>query len=190
MYKTTIYITNPEGISIDLGNTSAYINGLRLSGKVLLQQGYSVFETAETNYLPVATGATKLSDLRKLDSLYPYNHKLLIEGYSYIDNFKGEQLYQGVDEYFGSLLTYVPPETFAIPENTNNYDIYTIDVIDIGSVFKVKVDKSNGTWQNETYDYSWSVGRSTSNQLWFKLILSSSEDYKSAVVSSVKVRVV
>lgn len=190
MYRTTAYVTNPAGMSIDLGHTSAFVNGLQSTGLVTLKQGYNVFETNASNWGEIPVGLYTLQDVRKEDPLYPYNHKYLLEGYPYADTFNGERVYLGVEEYFGELLTYVPPEIFASPDNATNYTIFTIDdTMDI-PVFKVKVNKQDGTWANEKFSVDWTTNKRGSDTLWLKMILSSSTDYTSPVVTSIKVRVV
>lgn len=188
-YTTTVYITNPDGFTLDVGNTSLYVNEIQMTGLVKLQQGYTVIRTTESNYHVVPPGLNKLSDLRKADPLYPYNHKLLIEGYVYPDTFKGERLYQGVEEYFGLLSKYVPPELFSSSDRDNDLSVFTIEKPS-DAVFKVKADKTDGTWANETTSVSWSIARGPSNRLWLKLVFTASEDYRSSVVKSVQMRVI
>lgn len=188
LYRTTVYTTNL--VSIDLGNTSAYVNGIQVSGEVMLQPGYSVFETSETNWQVVPNGLTKISDLKKRDPLYPYNHKYLIEGYVYSDTFKGEKIYAGVEEYFGELLEYTPPEVFSSPESDQDMTIYTIEDETGDLIFKVKVDKTDPSWSNECYEPSWLVSRGDNNEIWIKMVLESSSGVTSPIVSSIKVRVV
>jgi hypothetical protein len=190
MYRTTVYVSNEDGLVLDLGGTSAFVNSIQMSGQVELRQGYSVFETTESNWLGVPTNLTKLSDLRKADPLYPYNHRYLIEGYVYSDAFKGERVYAGVEEYFGSLLSFTSPELFASPESDGNLDIYTLDDSDGRLVFPVKVNKSDASWSLEQFEQTWLVSRGANNQLWFKMLLNSASGFTSPIVSSVRVRVV
>jgi len=190
LYKTTVYVTNPLGLTLDLGSTSAYINGIQMSGLIELRQGFSVFETTESNWIEIPTGFTTLSDLRKSDPLYPYNHRYIVEGYQYSDMFTGERLYTGVEEYFGSLLTFVPPELFASPEMDGNLTVYTLDDTDGRLVFPVKVNKSDATWQLEQFNQEWLVSRGENDTLWFRLVLDSVTGMTSPIVSQVRVRVI
>ena len=57
------------------------------------------------------------------NDLFPYNHKYLIEGYSYSKNFNGDKVYLGMDKCFASLMKYVPIEVFYMKRNNNNLDI-------------------------------------------------------------------
>ncbi len=188
LYRTTIYNTNDT--SIDLGHTSAYLNGLQVSGQVFIPAGYSVFETAETNYQVISPGIKRLAYLKKEDSLYPYNHKYLIEGYVYADQFKGERLYPGMEEYFGELMKHVPLEIFSSVEMDGNYRVFSMDDSYGDVLFKVKIDRSSASWADERFSVGWSVGRGSFHQLWLKMLLHSKTNQTSAVVNQIKVRVI
>lgn len=190
LYRTTLYVSNEEGQSIDLGNTSAYLNGLQVSGLVLVRQGFSVFETSSGNWQELPTGLMTVSALRKKDPLYPYNHKYLIEGYQYADTFRGDKIYIGVEQYFGELLIYVPPELFASPDSTGNLKVYTLDDLNGRLLFTVKVNKSDSAWQSEKYQVDYVVSKGESNQVWFKAVLNSAVDYSSPVLSSIRIKVI
>lgn len=188
LYSTTIYTTNDTQIS--LGSTSAYLNGLQVSGDVFIPSGYHVFETSRTNWQAISPSLNRVSLLQKADSLYPYNHKYLIEGYPYIHSFKGERVYYGVQEYFGKLLTYVPLELFSLPENGNNFSIFTLEDIDGDVYFKVKINPADTDWNNEYCNVDWSIKNGQSNVIYLKLLLESINNKSSPVVNNVKIRVI
>ncbi len=187
-YQTTVFIDKPEGTYIDLGSTSAFINGALTTGRILLRAGYSVFVTNDSNYVPVESGLTTYDDLTLADPLYPYNHKYLIEGYTYGTGYNGERVYPGLGEYFGKLLSFVGTEVFE--SSGVDLSIYTIDETTQDFIFKVKVDKSMDNWLGERYEIDWSVRRSDSNTLYVKAILATSSTSRTPVLDSFKIRVI
>jgi len=191
-YSCTLYIESPDGRYIDLGDTSAYINGSQVSGQVYLSQGYSVFATADSNWIEVDSALSSSDELEKADPLYPYNHKLLVEGYSYSGSFTGEQIYQGADERFGALMVYRSPEEFAYaePGDALYYSMFTIEDADENWYIKVKVDKTDASWLEELFSSNWSVQSGETNQVYVKALLSTSDAGKTPRIDSFKVRVI
>lgn len=191
-YACTLYIESPDGRYLDLGDTSAYINGSLVSGQVYLPQGYSVFATADSNWIEVDESLTTSDQLEKADPLYPYNHKFLVEGYSYSGTFSGEKVYQGADAFFAVLMVYRSPEEFAYAEVEDPlyYKMFTIEDADGNWYIKVKVDKTDATWSQELYSSDWFVQSGTTNQLYVKALLSTSDTGKTPRIDSFKVRVI
>jgi hypothetical protein len=104
--------------------------------------------------------------------------------------FFGEKVYLGVEEFFGTLMKYEVPELFLVPENINNFDIYTTDITPTNLVFKIKVNKADATWSLEQCSASWTLNTQGYDKIWFKLGLQASDANISPVVSSVKIRVI
>jgi len=179
-----------DGRYLDLGHTGAFLNGVPVTGKVLLRSGYSVFSTSDSNWITVSEGLITLDTLRDADSLYPYNHRYLIEGYLYPDSFTGERIYSGVEEYFGQLLEYVAPELFDSPQHEGNLGVYTLDTNSDDTYFKVKVDKTDASWQNELFSSTWLVHRDSTNDIYVKAVLNTSNSNKTPRIDSFSVRVV
>ena len=191
-YITTVYVATPEGRYIDFGSTGITVNGTPMSGEVHLKQGYSLLSTADSNWQEIIVGITDIESLKANDPLYPYNHRYLIEGYPYTSAFSGDQIYTGVDEYFGRKLEYVAPEFFAFLDTTddNYWTAFTIENVDGNLYFKVKVNKGDASWLEERVVPDWSVQSASSNQVYVKLVFSSSNSECSPVVESFKVRVI
>lgn len=192
LYETTVYIDDPNGRYLELGDTSAYLNGRLVSGKVFLPQGYTVFGTSESNYIEVNSGLLSAAALESEDPLYPYNHKYLIEGYNYADSFSGDEIYQGVNEYFGKLLTYRSPEEFAYfePNDRGYYDAFTIENGNGNWYIKVKVNKSDSSWQEEQLSASWVVQSSGTNELYVKALMGTTNSGQTPKIDWFKVRVI
>ena len=191
-YSTTLYIESPRGRYIDLGSTSAYINGNLVSGQVFLPQGYSTFATSDSNWIELDTSLSTADELEAADPLYPYNHKYLVEGYPYAGSFVGDRIYQGVDEYFGCLMVYRSPEEFVFAQegDPNFYKMFTIEDVDGNWYIKVKVDKTDSSWQEELFSTDWAVQSAPTNQLYVKALLSTSEAGRTPRIDSFKVRVI
>lgn len=191
-YTTTVYVSAAEGRTIDFGPKSIIVNGTNLSGQVFLRQGYSVLGVSDVNWVTVQTGITDVASLKFADPLYPYNHKLLIEGYPYPGAFTGEKVYTGVEEYFGVKLSYMAPDLFSYlqPSDKNYYTVFTIEELDGAIYFKVKVNKKDSTWSEELYEADWTIQNSDTNQLWVKAIMSSSADGKTPRIENFRVQVI
>lgn len=189
-YTTTIFIEADEGRFIDLGPTGAFINGTLLAGEVHLQKGHTVLATSDSNWREIEDDITTLGALKRADSLYPYNHRYIVEGYNYPASFTGERVYTGVDEYFGRLLTFVPPEQFNSDDSDTDLGIFTVDDPSGDMFFKVKVDRTDATWLNELYDIDWLVHADTSNLIYVRAILSAVDNANSPVIENFKVRVI
>jgi len=191
-YSTTLYVDDPDGRYLDLGDTSAHINGSLVSGLVFLPSGYTVFATSDSNWAEVSAGLTSVDALERADPLYPYNHRYLVEGYVYPDSFSGEEIYQGADQYFGKLMVYRSPEEFAYSEPGDSlyYGMFTVEDGDENWYIKVKVDKTDASWLDEQYSPSWTVQSSETNQLYVKALLSTSDEGQTPRIDSFKVRVI
>lgn len=187
-YSCHFYIGSHEGRYFELGNTSAKIDGRIVTGSVYVQAGYHSFQTNRTNWLNITNELTTLDDLKAEDVLYPYNHKLLIEGYSYSDHFSGEKIYNGADSHFGVLCSYVSPERF-YAEHDGDLTVYTIEYFDDHLFFKVKTDPGDLSWKNEEVEIEYMLRSGSSNELYIKAILTTSDVKRSPKIHSIRVRV-
>jgi hypothetical protein len=185
-----MYVEAIEGRYLDLGNTGAYINGKLVAGTIHLPQGYHSFATSFTNWYEVPADITNAIDLEEQDPVYPFNHKLMIEGYDYPSGFEGEQLYIGVTEYFGSLLNYVTPERFNDPSNDGNLHVYTIEEYGGKLYFKIKITPSDSSWTRELVQPVYMLRLDDSNLLYIKAILRSDNLSVTPHINSIQVRVV
>lgn len=191
-YATTVYIAEAVGRYIDFGPFPVSINGQTVSGRAFLPQGYSVVGVNDSNWQEIETTGLTADALRQQDSLYPYNHRYLIQGYTYGSSYTGERVYTGVSEYFGRLLRYVVPEAFDIltPSDSRYYNVFTfVDTSDRRYV-KIKVDKSDSSWRDELVDSDWIVQTSADNKIYVRAVLQSSEAGLTPQIQSFKVTVI
>lgn len=186
-YKTTVEVAQPEGIAIDFGNSVVLINGTTRQGVVRLPVGQTVIETSALNYKTIPTNLLTEAEVRAADPLYPYNHKYLIEGYVYRNDFAGKKVYPGVGTYYGLKMVYVSPEEF---ETTTRLDAFTLDK-DFGTTYiKVKANKADGSWIEEQFDVKWMVSDSATNNLYVRADLETSDSSFSPKIDHFKVRVI
>lgn len=168
-YVCVVEIRNPEGIVIDVGDSPIIIDdisytnkidGTVLTGKTTADSGLHTIKVHKSNWKEVSPGATDLADLQAKDILYPYNHKLLIEGYDYNSSFADTQVYTGVDLFTETVMKQV--SIFDVMNNVavDNYNVFALDVDTPNShedgnlptrVFVLKVDENNPDFQNERF---------------------------------------
>lgn len=189
-YKCCFQIKDIEGRFFDFGNTSAYIDGRQVTGTVHVAEGYHTFATSDTNWYDVEEGIASHTDLEEADPAYPFNHKLMIEGYRYPGAFQGARVYEGADEYFGSLLEYVSPEEFAEDENEANLNIYTVENYEGRLYFKVKADPSDGSWIEEYVKIDYMLRTEDTSDLYIKAIISTRDPTVTPNINTISVRVV
>lgn len=65
-------------------------------------------------------------DYEKLDPLFPYNHKLLIEGLAYATTHQGEKLYKGANMFAAYLPQRLSESDFGLFGAQGDYNIYSI----------------------------------------------------------------
>ena len=191
-YTCTVYVDAAEGRTIDFGPRSLLVNGKEVSGAVLLNQGYSIVQVSDINYGLVEAGITDVETLKIKDPLYPHNHKLLLGGYGYPSGFNGDQIYLGLDEFFGTKLKYIAPDYFAFlePSAKNYYNVFTVEDVDGKLYFKVKVNKTDASWTEELYDMTWNYQSTNSSSLWVKAILTADQKDNSPKLDSYQVQVI
>jgi len=191
-YSTTMYVESPDGRYLDLGSTSAYVNGSLVSGQIYVPQGYSTFATSDANWIELDTSLASVDALEAADPLYPFNHKYLVEGFPYPDSFVGDRIYQGASEIFGDLMVYRSPEEFAFAEvgDALFFKMFTIEDVNGNWYIKVKVDKTDATWQQEIFSADWAVQSATTNKLYVKALLGTSETGRTPRIDSFNVRVI
>lgn len=189
-YRCWVYIDSIEGRTIDFGPNGCIIDDVPVSGWFTLDQGYHKFETSSSNWKPIEANLSTAKQLEEKDELFPYNHKYLIEGYSYKNGFSGDKIYLGVDKSFASLLKYVPPEVFYMKENENNLDIFTAEELGGFYYFKVRILNSDSSWKKENNSVIIQKQTTESNKIYVKALLKSSDEGISPHINSFSIRVI
>ena len=180
-YLETVYqIDNPDGLWVDLGDASATVNNQPVGpGITLLPAGLHTFRTLtrntaslpEDNFGPFSS----MDDLNTALALTPLgksrmNHKLLIEGVNYADDFPQDQKkYLGVDLYCEAVAQQVG--IFDLIHNVDPskpYNYFALDTRADGTqVIVVRYDRLNDDKDNEYISLSYYVG----NNMYDRVIL-------------------
>lgn len=168
-YKTTVYVSNKNGKAIDFGSKPVIVDGVPVIGSTTIAYGrHSIWVHKDRWAYVDPSGCTTITDLKAVDSLYPYNHRALVEGITYPAGWVSTeaQVYTGFDivaEYF---MTQTSIFDFAHNMKADDYTRFAMDV-DVAdpaatvsavrtlkpsqSVFLLKVDTSHGDFTNEKY---------------------------------------
>jgi len=186
-YNITIEVEKIEGRYIDLGYTSATVDGFEKTGLIKLEKGFHTIKTSSANYLKVTSYLESLEELEEEDKLYPYNHKYLFEGYSYPESFQGEKNYFGFDSRFSFLLNYVPEEKFDIYKDLS---VYTMVEKEDYTYFKVNVNVSDYSWKKERNNVIIYGSEDLNNIFYVKAIVRSSDTGRAPHINSLVVRVI
>lgn len=171
-YICVVEIDNPEGISIDVGDfpmivdNTSYTNKIDntvLTGKAGDNTGIHKIKVHKSRWKYVTPNLNTLAELKSADPLYPYNHKLLVEGYVYGSSYPitSEKKYHGVDLFAETLMKKVSPFDIYNNVKEDNYDVYALDKDAPGThtdgnskptkVILLKIDEDDANFQNETF---------------------------------------
>jgi hypothetical protein len=172
-YICVIQILNPEGVEIDVGDQKIFVDDVAytnkidssvLTGQKGTQTGIHTIKVHKNNWIEVTPELNSLAALQAADPLYPYNHKLLIEGYKYgvLYSETDEQVYGGADIFAETTMTKVSIFDMINNVASDRYDVYALDRDAPNShepslnnepsrVFVLKVDETNPDFQNERF---------------------------------------
>jgi hypothetical protein len=203
-YITLIEVLND--IIIDFGDKEIIIDNQRETGvtKVLGKtntfDGIHEVKVHKNNWKHVVPEFNSLSELIAADSLYPYNHKLLIEGYDYGSDWLGDvdKIYTGVDLFFECRMKQI--SLFDLSENldtSNEYKYFALDR-DIANthtggnsstrVFVVKADDTNADLVNERFNIRFDLSNQKYNYLRFRADLETQSSANSPVMGPYKLK--
>jgi len=171
-YSCYFEIVDSNGKTIDFGDKACTIDGAKISGAIIISAGIHKFTTKADNwhdvaqdYLALLSGVTSQEILESIDPLYPYNHKLLIEGFPYLtgSGYQGERIYTGTStsaEFYATRSSLFDLENNLLDENQYGHfsirsvgdDTYpTISVV-------VRFDVNNSDYTNELFTIKWRSG--------------------------------
>lgn len=177
-YYTSILIKNSNGIVINVGNNPINIDNVNYTGVIspdVLNAGTHEIRVHQDFWNEVEPNLTSLEALKAADILYPFNQKLLIEGYAYsFTDDNEERIYQGVDRFAGFLCKKI--SLFDIANNIKSSDFgkYAIDTDVSGAtpngesyILIVNCDNSKADFVNEKFVLEFNL----TNQLYSYLAL-------------------
>jgi len=175
IYSCSFEIISKDGKQLDFGDRVCKLDGQHVSGVIRVLSGVHKFETTSDNWFDIADnyigsvgiGATITTEetLKKIDPLYPYNHKLVIEGFPYSTDFQGEKIYSGTDtsgEFYATRAS-----LFDLENNLKEYGYFSTRGIGKDAeastlALFVRYDSNNSDYVNELFLSKWRVGQSTS----------------------------
>ena len=185
LYVTTFEVVSEEGSTLDLGSTSAYLDGVLTSGTVLVPLGFHTFKTDQNNWADIEEGLSTESELQNKDPLYPYNHKYIISGYTYPSGFTGNKYYNGVYNNFGMILTYLSKPEF---KTSTLLNVYTVDTDENNIYFLVKTLKGFDDWTNEEFAIEITLPSDEVTSIYLKAVLNSNDEISSCVLKNFTLR--
>jgi hypothetical protein len=161
-YFCVVNVIGDRGLYLDVGPNNIWVDEIARNGKqVFLATGFHNVRVHKNNWFYVPPEIAYLATLKAADPLYPYNQKLLIEGYDYAAGFDYPEfeIYTGVDffaEYtmkkmriFDFLHT-IPASDFV--HFATDYDLPDSYSNTYGNMlFLVKVDENLSDAQNEKF---------------------------------------
>jgi hypothetical protein len=210
-YITIVEILDPNGISIDVGDNHIIIDGKKytnqvggdvLSGRTKSFNGLHEVKVYKSNWrhaTPDLDTLTGTSGLIAADSLYPYNHKLLIEGYSYGTSFPSgqERIYLGADTFFERRMRKISAFDLVSNASANDYQYYALDrdapTTHTGGnsstrVFVVKVNERNPDLINEEFEIRFNMVNLQYSYFRLKATLSTGDENITPSLDSFKLK--
>jgi len=172
-YLTTyIIVRNSSGLAIDLGDSWAWLDGRGIKGSVVIPEGTHLFKVHVNNTAELPDGYSSYgteADLQNDDPLYPYNHKLLIEGVPYASDYTEEKKYLGVDLYCESIAKRV--SVFDLLHNIQESDFgkFAVDSLADGKrVIAVQYDPFDSNYGNERFALTYTTDNNMFDRLIFQ----------------------
>jgi hypothetical protein len=170
-YTCYFEVVDSDGIILDFGERTCVIDGSEISGVQNVSSGIHKFSTNAENWFDIANNitnggfatpnyVTSEEELETLDPLYPYNHKLIIEGFPYTTDFQGEKVYTGTDisaEFYATRTS-----MFDLENNHQTYGYFSVR--GVGSSTKptlavvLHFDANNPDYANELNVIKWRSG--------------------------------
>ena len=181
-YSTIARVDDPAGVSIDLGSTTMTIDGVDRTGVVLLAAREHSISITLTNWSAVTPGLSSLEGLEAADPLYPYNHKLLIEGYDYASSFPEEKIYSGVNLFAELKMSYVPVHEFNTQIENDDMVSYTRDADPSSNLaFVLKTNSLFGDQASEYFLVEYKLTNRTFTTLVLRAVLTTEDPSVSPV---------
>lgn len=197
-YNTTVFIENISGIEIDFGSKDIIIDGIPQNGKVLISYGTHTISVHKDNWYDFSlSGITTIVDLKTYDRLYPYNHKLLVEGidYTVFTDSPAERYYKGFDivAEFKMKQTSVIDMMGSVKKDDytrfcKDLDAPTTTRTHPTSVFMMKINPEYSDFTNEKFIIKFKVAETQYTYLRLKAVLSTEDTSISPYIDSYRIK--
>jgi hypothetical protein len=169
-YSCFFEVISSDGIILDFGDKKCILDDQEVSGVVTVPAGVHKFLTDSTNWFDIADGLSNLTggqattegQLKSVDPLYPYNHKLVIEGFPYPTGnaFQGERVYIGTDlsaEFYSKKVS-----LFDLENNVGTYGYFAVRGVgnETNPTLAVvsRFNTANPDYSNELFFLRWRSG--------------------------------
>ena len=169
-YITYGLVDSLAGMTIDFGPSTIEVDGVNVSGRVVLYPGIHRFRVQEQNWYSLR-GMRKVTSVEPsikrikgtsaicgaeglnaepdevteeinytvIDPLYPYNHKLLIEGLDYAVSYQGAKPYKGISRFAAHLPRFIPESDMGLFSAATDYDIFSLTRIENNTAGRIMV---------------------------------------------------
>jgi len=154
-YSCNFYIEEESGKVIDFGKNNLEIDRYTINGKTTIKKGFHTIKTHKDNWRVI--NPSEIISEENPDTLYPYNHKYLIEGISDLlydmdltEEINGKSkkeildplsIYSGVERYWSKTLEEVSDFDYGNNIAKDNYDIFSF-VIDYSGNERIAIKDS------------------------------------------------
>lgn len=202
-YKTTVRVGNANGYTVDWGTKAAFVDGAVSRGQQTISFGHHTIWVHKDNWDYIdASLVTDLASLKAADSLYPYNHRYIVEGFVYPTDWTTgvEKVYKGFDLVAEYLMQEISIFDLMNSLPANDYSRFAIDY-DTGDasrtgastdpirVFVIKVDESQSDFTNEQFVLRFKAANTMYKYLYFKAVLSTTDSTISPLLDSYRIKV-
>lgn len=197
-YYTTVFVENVSGIEIDFGSKNIIIDNLPNQGKTIVEYGSHTIAVHKDNWDNIdLSSVTTIALLKAADKLYPYNHKLLVEGISY-DSFTDnptEQYYKGFDIVAEYKMKQISTIDMLNSTKQDDYDKFCIDYdaphtsrTYATSVFLLRINPEYADFTNEEFLIKFKIAETQYKYLRLKAVLSTEDETISPYIDSYRIK--
>jgi hypothetical protein len=202
-YTCVVYVQNPAGVTIDFGSKAIVLDGEPKTGRLTIGFGRHAIRAHKDNWKEFsASGISTLAALKSADSLYPYNHRYLIEGFPYPAAWATteEKVYLGFDITAEFFMKEVSPIDLVQNVKAGDFERFAIDwdAPDSASsgytnkpaakVFLVKCDEGYSDFTNERFLVKFKSVDTLYQYLRLKAILKTTDTTVAPYVDSYRVK--
>jgi hypothetical protein len=202
-YTCVVYVQNPSGVTIDFGSKTVVVDGDPKVGRISIGFGKHSVRVHKDNWKEFsASGITTLAALKTADTLYPYNHRYLVEGFPYPTSWATteERVYMGFDIVAEYLMKEVSAFDLIQNVKANDYERFAIDWSAPDStatgytnkpaskVFLVKCDEGFSDFTNERFLVKFKSVDTLYQYLRLKAVLKTSDTTVAPYVDSYRVK--
>lgn len=197
-YITNVYVKNSNGFKINIGNNPMIIDDTPQRETFTLSPGKHTIKVYKNNWQTInLTTVSTLSELKSADSLYPFNHKYLVEGINYSTSYNSvdPKIYLGFDIVAEYLMTEVSVLDLLNNVSSNDYSKFAIDLSSVdgavgpNKVFLLKVDENQSDFINEKFLIRFNSVNQLYSYLKFKAVLNTEDETLTPFLQSYRLKI-